>query len=534
MKPRRILLVGVMLLTIIATRAWGPPVFETAVDAQGQQSVEVPIFEFDVTWPKPLLETWAVGPVVGVAVDSRDHIWIAHRRSVLLANPYYTALVQSPPIGECCEPAPPILEFDQAGNLVSSWGGPGDGYEWPQSEHGIFIDHNDYVWTGGNGAKDAQILKFTKGGKFVLQIGRQGNSGGNDDPRNLRRPADITVDPTNNEVYVADGYGNRRVIVFDADTGAFKRLWGAYGNRPEDADIGGYNPDAPPAQQFRTVHAVIIADDGLVYVADRANDRVQAFRKDGTFIREVFISRRTILAGSVNDVALSRDPQQRYLYVLDGVNHRLWILLRESLQIVGRFGRQGHWAGQFDHSPQRGRGQHGEPLYRGDARRQAGATVSLQGHESHTAKSITLAGQGPSGRSSRGCAGRARARWDSRVGAGRAIRSWLNEKGVVVNADRHRARTRKRPQPVNLPRSRLRPLLGDPLGEPRFRISNLLHPCRGIEERMGSLARFDPSDLAFEHLSRMGNHRSASVSLRAPRRDRSAPGSTTGSRCPTS
>ena len=348
MMKTRISFVGATLLTVIATGSLGASLFQTALGAQEKANIKVPAFAFDATWPKPLPETWAIGPVVGVSVDARDHIWIVHRRSALITNERYTASAQNPPIALCCEPAPPILEFDQAGNLVSSWGGQGAGYEWPQSEHGIYVDQKDFVWTAGNGARDAQILKFTRLGKFVLQIGHQGKSAGNNDTENVHGAADMKLDPATNEVYVADGYGNRRIIVFDADTGAFKRMWGAYGNRPEDANIGPYKPDAPPAQQFRTPHAVAIANDGLVYVCDRANDRVQVFKKDGTFVKEVFIAKGTILAGSANTVAFSRDPRQQYLYVLDGGDHRVWILLRDSLQVVGQFGHHGHWGGQLD------------------------------------------------------------------------------------------------------------------------------------------------------------------------------------------
>ena len=283
-----------------------------------------------------------------MSVDARDHIWVLHRRSALAGNQRYTAAAQDPPIAECCILAPPILEFDQAGNLVSSWGGPGTGYEWPQTEHGLYVDPEQYVWTAGNGSEDAHILKFTQQGEFVLQIGHQGQSTGNNDTQNLQRAAHMAVDQTTNEVYVADGYGNRRVIVLDSDTGEFKRMWGAYGNRPEDADIGRYNPDAPPAQQFRTAHGIAISEDGLVYVGDRSNDRVQVFRKDGTFVKEVFIAKHTLLSGSASGVAFSADPQQQYLYVLDGANHRVWILLRDSLEILGHFGEHGHWGGQLD------------------------------------------------------------------------------------------------------------------------------------------------------------------------------------------
>jgi sugar lactone lactonase YvrE len=338
--------IGATFVAIIAIAGVGAT-FGTALNAQSSRA-KMPTFQWDPTWPKPLPEKWAVGPVVGVSVDDRDHIWVIHRRSALLQNERYTAAAQNPPIAECCIPAPPILEFDRAGNLLSSWGGPGAGYEWPQSEHGIYVDAKGYVWTAGNGAKDAQILKFTRDGTFVLQIGRSGQSTGNSDTQNVQRAADMKVDPTANELYVADGYGNRRIIVFDADTGAFKRMWGAYGNRPDDADIGPYDPNAPPARQFRTVHGIGISKDGSVYVGDRSNDRVQVFKKDGTFVKEVSIAKHTRLSGSASGIAFSADPQQQYLYVLDGANHRVWILLRDSLQILGHVGRHGHWGGQLD------------------------------------------------------------------------------------------------------------------------------------------------------------------------------------------
>ena len=307
-----------------------------------QQNVQVPKFEYDPSWPKPFPnETWAIGPIAGLAVDRQDHIWVVHRPGILRENERFTAAEVTPPKAECCVPAPPVLEFNQSGTLISSWGGPGEGYEWPQNEHGIFVDHKDFVWLAGNGAKDTHLLKFTRQGKFVKQFGRQGKSGGSADTQNVAGAANLTVDPTSNEVYVADGYRNRRVIVLDADTLTFKRMWGAYGNPPEDADLGPYNPDAPVAKQFRLPHNIAVSRDGMVYVADRVNNRVQAFKKDGTFVKEGFISRRTLLAGAASGFALSADLQQRFLYVIDGANHRIWIVLRESLQVVGRFGQQG-------------------------------------------------------------------------------------------------------------------------------------------------------------------------------------------------
>jgi DNA-binding beta-propeller fold protein YncE len=231
---------------------------------------------------------------------------------------------------------------------VRSWGGPGDGYEWPQSNHGLFVDHRGLVWLGGNIGTDSHVLKFTQDGKFVAQFGRAGQNQGSNDPVNFGRPAKIFVDPRANEAYVADGYGNKRVVVVDADTGVFKRYWGAYGNKPDDTNLGTYDPDAPPAQQFRTpVHCSDLYVDNLVYVCDRPNNRLQVFTREGKFVREVFIARRTGGDGAVWDVAFSRDPEQKYLYVADGKNERVYIYDRQSLEMLSSFGDGGRQPGQF-------------------------------------------------------------------------------------------------------------------------------------------------------------------------------------------
>jgi DNA-binding beta-propeller fold protein YncE len=309
-------------------------------------AVEAPRFEVDPLWPKPLPNRWVVGSVVGVAVDAEDRIWILHRPDSLDPSEIYAST--NPPSAACCIPAPPVLTFDGAGNLVGSWGGPGPGYEWPVSNHGIAIDYRGNVWIGGNDEKDAQVLKFTQSGKFLLQIGRAGASGGSNDTVNMGQPAKAIVDAATNEVFVADGYGNRRVIVYDADTGRYKRHWGAYGAMPDDADPGDYDPDAPPARQFRNpVHCVELSRDGLLYVCDRANDRIQVFRKDGTFVKEGFVARRTLGGGSVWDVAFSRDAAQKYLYLADGSNERVYVLLRGTLEVLTSFGDGGRQPGQF-------------------------------------------------------------------------------------------------------------------------------------------------------------------------------------------
>jgi DNA-binding beta-propeller fold protein YncE len=323
-----------------------------------QAPMNVPVYEVDPTWPKPLPNHWIVGAVVGVAVDRQDHVWITHRPPTLQPNETRSVW----------RAAPPVLEFDQQGNLVSSWGGPGAGYEWPQLEHGIYVDDQDHVWLGGGGEKDAQILKFTRQGGFLMQIGRQGQGRGSNDTQNLGAAAHMVVDHEANELYVADGYVNHRVIVFDALTGAYKRHWGAYGKKPDDSYFTNrgetlpgpfsgrvqnenrpsqYDPNGPPPPQFRIVHAVRISNDGLVYVCDRTNDRLQVFRKDGTFVQEAFIAKDTFGSGSVWDVGFSIDRDQTFLIVIDGTNQQVYVLRRNSLEIVSTFGGAGHWAGQF-------------------------------------------------------------------------------------------------------------------------------------------------------------------------------------------
>ena len=285
-----------------------------------------------------------LGVVVGVAVDRQDHIWIVHRPSSVQP-------ADAPPPAQA---APPVLEFAPDGTLLSSWGGPGPGYDWPQQEHGIYVDQHDNVWLGGAGDKDDQILKFTRQGKFLLQIGHPGQSRGNNDTHNLGAPATMVVDEPANELYVADGYVNHRVIVFDATTGAYKRHWGAYGKRPADSPAGTaaeskpkYDPAAPPSPQFSIVHGVRISNDGLVYVCDRTNDRLQVFRKDGTLVQEAFIKKETLGSGSVSDIGFSVDPQQRFAFIADGTNQQVHILDRKSLKVLASFGGPGHEPGQF-------------------------------------------------------------------------------------------------------------------------------------------------------------------------------------------
>lgn len=334
--------IGAALATTIAALAIGQAV--VAQDSS-TKTVQAPRFEVDPLWPKPLPNHWILGMVIGVWVDEKDHVWIIHRGTPTLhANERALDLK----VGECCTAAPPVLVFDQAGNLVRAWGGPGPGYEWPESNHGVHVDHKGNVWIGGNGVKDAQVLKFTREGKFLMQMGASGKNAGSNDLENFGRVAKIWVDPKTNEAYIADGYLNKRVAVLDADTGKMKRYWGAYGNRPDDADLGKYDPKAPPSKQFRNpVHCVERSNDGLVYVCDRANNRVQVFKPDGSFVKEAFFAKDTLGSGAAWDLAFSRDAEQRYFFLADGTNEKVRVVLRDTLEEVTNFGDGGRQPGQF-------------------------------------------------------------------------------------------------------------------------------------------------------------------------------------------
>ena len=323
--------------------------------------------------------------MTGVAVDGQDHVWVVHRGvDSLQTNEKGPAL--EPWASSCCFAAPQVLEFDAAGTLLSHWDPKtGTGYDWPHDPAGIAVDDKGNVWiTGGLPASslpaargrgpapaaagaapgaargaapagrgaapaappaDAQVLKFDRVGKFLLQIGKAGKAEGSDSTTGLNQPAGVAVDSAANEVYVADGFANHRVAVFDATTGAFKRSWGAYGEKPTDADPGTYDPAAAPSKQFHTVSCVKIAKDGMVYVCDRQNDRIQVFQKDGKFVKEAFVSKTTTGDGSVWDVAFS--PDQRVLYVADGHDKKVWMLDRTSLETIGSFGDGGRYPGLF-------------------------------------------------------------------------------------------------------------------------------------------------------------------------------------------
>jgi len=300
------------------------------------QEPGVPTFAVDASWPT-LPNNWVLGQVSSVTVDSRDHIWVLQRPRTVPEEQQNRA-------------APPVLVFDDAGNFVRAWGGPGGGYEWPANEHGIHVDSGGSVWVGGNSGQpesDDMLLKFTTEGDLLMQVGRRGQSEGNADTQNLRRPAESFVHQDTNEVYVADGYGNRRVIVLDATTGTFKRTWGAFGNEPLDspAEPGGDESEGP--SQFGTVHGIEVSNDGLVYVADRNNSRVQVFALDGTYRTQAFINQNGGSALTAAGLAFSPDARQQFMYVADQGNSHIHIVDRETLEVLDSFGSEGERPGEF-------------------------------------------------------------------------------------------------------------------------------------------------------------------------------------------
>jgi hypothetical protein len=354
--------VGMTLVALLV----GLGIGQAMLDRTSAQAKQAPKFEVDPFWPKPMPNNWVLGQTIGLTVDDRDHVWLIHRGNDP-GNLDRTELAfpapNTPRVSECCQAAPPVLEFDAEGNLVGSWGGPQTGapYQWPESNHGIVVDHKGNVWIGGNGGPDAHILKFTREGKFVAQYGK---AGARKDPKspadkpvfaansmdmdNVGRVATMFIDPKANEGYVADGYLNHRVAVIDLDTGKIKRMWGAYGKPPTDEPLGRYNPTDPPAQQFRNpVHCAEMSVDGMVYVCDRPNDRVQVFTKDGKFVTEHFIHKNTLSDGSVWDIAFSKDPQQQFLYMADGANEHVRIFDRKSMTELTHFGYGGRQPGMF-------------------------------------------------------------------------------------------------------------------------------------------------------------------------------------------
>ena len=361
-------LTGFALVVLATMMGTSPRLLRGAAAAQGSNTGEVPTYEPDPAFPR-LPNNWVLGNVAGVVVDRHDNLWVIHR-------PHTVPAAKTP--------APPVLEFDAAGKFLQAWGGDGPGFDWPDVEHNIFVDHKDNVWISGSSPggqskttrSDDMLLKFTNTGRFLLQVGGRSVSLGSKDARSVNKPGDLFVSAKTNEVYVADGYGNRRVIVFDADTGAFKRMWGAFGKPPEDEpDSGGrgasggplgarpgaaaardggrgagpavLDTEGPGPPDFASpVHGIVVSNDNIVYVADRSNRRVQMFTPDGRYLGQIFVNRAGP-EGSVSGFALSPDRDQQFLYMADYGNSHIVVANRKKLEILYQFGKRGAAPGDF-------------------------------------------------------------------------------------------------------------------------------------------------------------------------------------------
>jgi hypothetical protein len=333
------------------------------------QSRRYPTWEVDPTYGK-LPNGWSFGNVSKVVTDRMDNVWVLHRPHTV-------------PAGR--KPAPSVVVFDKNGDFVRAWGGHGgSGYDWPNAEHNIFVDHKNFVWISGSSPSgqsprpresDDMLLKFTTDGTFVAQLGGRNTNLGSRDTRSVNKPGDLFVHAPTNEVFVADGYGNRRVIVFDADTLAYKRMWGAFGNLPEDRPYldggrgangnllppgdGAPNPPAGgaptpldtegpgPLYFVYPVHAMAVSNDNVVYASDRSSRRFQVFNLQGIYEKQVFINRAGPASGSVCGFAFSPDPAQEFLYVVDYGNSHIVVMDRKNLEILYQWGTRGADPGQF-------------------------------------------------------------------------------------------------------------------------------------------------------------------------------------------
>ena len=326
---------GLVMMSLLVTAISCQPAPEPEPEPEPMPERMIPQFEVDPSWPA-LPNDWVLGSVASVDVADDGHVWVYHRPRSVDEDQQANA-------------APPVLEFDADGTFIQAWGGPGDGYAWPANEHGIEVDGDGNVWVGGNNGdpSDDMLLKLTHEGDLVMQVGGSATSGGNSDTENLKRPAEASVYPDTNEVFVADGYGNRRVVVLDADTGEFKRMWGAFGNEPIEA-----SDEQPPVdevlgpQQFGTVHGIEVSNDGLVYVSDRDLNRIQVFDIDGNYQTQVFVN-KDANANSVAGLAFSPDPEQKFVYVADLGNNHIHVLDRQTFEVLDTFGSQGMEPGQF-------------------------------------------------------------------------------------------------------------------------------------------------------------------------------------------
>jgi len=370
---KRNIIIGVCAFALAASFGSGAIYLRGQSAAAHPAVVMVPKFEADPYWPKPMPNHWILGQTIGVSVDSHDNVWVVHRPGLLQEK----ESLATRNLADCCTAAPDVLEFNPAGVLIRHWG-KAEGHDWPTSNHGITIDKEGNVWLGANGRAqpgpppgsaeqfarnrpgadsefgppatnnqyhDSFILKFSQDGKFLGEIGSANGSKGSLDTNNVRGVAQIRIIPQTGELVAADGYGNHRVSVWDPETLKFKRMWGAYGKAPSDDNIPHYNPHSP--QFGNPVHCAQPTSDGYIYVCDRTNNRIQIFKDDGTYVKEVYVETDTRGDGAPWEIAFSKDPQQKFMYVADGANEKIHVFDRASMKEIYWFGGGGRQPGQF-------------------------------------------------------------------------------------------------------------------------------------------------------------------------------------------
>jgi hypothetical protein len=360
-------LANLALGSFLIAAGLAPWILNRPAAAQSMGGTRYPVFEVDKTFPQ-LPNNWVIGNVSKVVVDRHDNVWFIQRPR----NPQMKV-----PDGKAA--APPVLEFDSAGKFVQAWGGPATDYDWPDTEHNIFVDTKDNVYISGsspNNSKtvdsDDMVLKFTNAGKFIRELGGRSVSNGNKDPKSVNKPGDLFVSPKTNELYAADGYGNRRVVVFDADTFAFKRMWGAFGKPVEDVPGSGgrgtgggpalapgeraaeagsgprtIDTEGPGEPNFALVHCVLISNDDILYVCDRPNRRIQLFTPEGKYLTQLFVNRAGPSTSSVSGVAFSPDKEQQFLYIADYGNSHIVVVDRKKLEVLYQFGKRSAAPGDF-------------------------------------------------------------------------------------------------------------------------------------------------------------------------------------------
>ena len=329
-----------------------------ATAQNGAADPPAPQYRYDPTFPKPLPNKWVFNTITGVTVDSHDNVWILQRSEGGNKDNY--GAEKNPPVNDCCVHAPSVMAFNPQGEVIAAWGGKDYVPGWPLQEHTILVDSQDHVWVGGNAAGDT-FLEFTKDGKLLRDWGHRGprhpglaktmDQNNQETDLLLRGTAAAVFDEKEREVIFADGYLNKRIMVYDIDTGAFKRGWGAYGKPLSEIDdvwAPDRKPNEPPRKDFTpSIHCVVTSKENLLYVCDRNGNRVQVFTKAGKFVREYIIKPETLGNGSVAGLALSSDPKQTWMFVTDMEDATIWIVNRESGKIAGQIGRKGAEGGNF-------------------------------------------------------------------------------------------------------------------------------------------------------------------------------------------